>query len=99
MVKDLCGYKFVEKLSTDRNKFAQIYSHLMGLKNKSVIDLVTFVEQNCGDFEKEQLLFGLKVFIELNIFAVASGKLVHNEKIKNALTNSSIYSKIVLLKG
>ena len=47
----------------------------------------------CGDFEKEQLLFGLKVFIELNIFAVASGKLVHNEKIKNALTNSKIYSK------
>ena len=53
----------------------------------------------CAYFEKEQLLFGLKVFIELNIFAVVNGKFVHNEKVKNALTNSSIYSKIVLLKG
>lgn len=99
VVQDFCGYKFVEKLSTDRNDFAQIYSHFMGLKNKPVVDLVSFVEQNCAYFEKEQLLFGLKVFIELNIFAVVNGKFVHNEKVKNTLTNSSIYSKIVLLKG
>lgn len=99
VVKDLCGYKFVEKLSTDRNDFTQIYLHLMGLKNKTVVDLVSFVEQNCGDFEKEQLLFGIKVFIELNIFAIVNGKFVHNEKVKNALTNSKVYSKILLLKG
>jgi ssDNA-specific exonuclease RecJ len=40
----------------------------------------------------------MKVFVELGIFSIKGGLLNFNQKIKNALTNSNLYSKIYMLK-
>ncbi len=98
VVKDLVGYEFIKKLNVERDYFSQVYSHLLSLKNKPIYDIVDFVQTHCADFEKENFLFAIKVFIELEIFSVNNKVFTYNEKIKNALTNSKLYSKIVLLK-
>jgi len=99
VVKDLVGYDFVKNLSVEREYFSQVYSYLLTLKNKPVYDLVDFVNSYSAGFEKESFLFVIKVFIELEIFSVKNKVFTYNEKTKNALTNSKLYSKIVLLKG
>lgn len=98
VVEDVLGYKQIEKLSVERGDFAQIFTYLLTLKNKSIKDEVSFAKTYCGIFDEQQFLFVLKVFIELEIFVIKNGQFIYNEKIKNALTNSKIYSKIVLLR-
>ena len=61
-------------------------------------DVVDFAKENCDGYDVQQFLFVLKVFVELNIFSIKNGQLLYNEKVKNALTNSQVYSKIALLK-
>ena len=99
VVKDLVGYDFIKNLNVERAYFSQVFTHLVSLKNKPVFGLVDFVETNANGFDCENFLFALKVFIELDIFSVKNKVFTYNEKIKNALTNSKLYSKIVLLKG
>ena len=99
VVKDLVGYDFIKKLDVERTYFSQVFAHLVSLKNKPFFDIVDFVNTNAESFEKENFLFALKVFIELGIFSVNNKVFTYNEKVKNALTNSKLYSKIVLLKG
>ena len=98
VVKDYIGYKIIDKISTDRSIFTQIFTYLLTLRNKEIKSLTHFAQANCGEFSKEQFLFSLKVFIELEIFSIKNGRLYYDEKIKNALTNSKLYSKIVSLK-
>ena len=98
VVKDLVGYDFIKKLDLDRAYFSQVFSHLVSLNNKPIFDLVDFALTNANGFDLENYLFALKVFIELGIFSVKNKVFTYNEKIKNALTNSKLYSKIVLLK-
>ncbi len=98
VVKDYIGYKILDTISTDRTIFAQIFAHLLTLKNKEIKDVVEFARSNSGDFSNEQFLFALKVFIELGIFTIKNGRFTYDEKIKNALTNSKLYSKIITLK-
>ncbi len=99
VVKDLVGYDFIKNLNVEREYFSQIFSYLITLKSKPVFDIVDFVNAYSGDFDKENFLFAIKVFIELGIFSADNKVFTYNEKIKNALTNSKLYSKIVLLKG
>ena len=98
MVKDLVGYKAIQKLSIDRNDFKIAFNHLLSLKNKEVFDIIDFVKENAQDISEENLLFALKVFIELKIFTIKDQRLTYDQTIKNALTNSKVYSKIMLLK-
>lgn len=98
VVKDVIGYKKIEKICVDRESFARIFNKLRQLNNSFFIDFVDFTNKNAGEIDKEQFLFALKVFVELKIFEVNNHQFRHNEKIKNALTNSKLYSKIVLLK-
>ncbi len=99
VVKDLVGYDIIKKLEVERGYFSQVFSYLVSLQNKPFFDIIDFVNSNSASFEKESFLFALKVFIELNIFSVNNKVFTYNEKVKSALTNSKIYSKIVLLKG
>ena len=93
------GYDFIKKFDVERSYFSQVFAHLVSIKNKPFFDIVDFVNTNAESFEKENFLFALKVFIELGIFSVNNKVFTYNEKVKNALTNSKLYSKIVLLKG
>ena len=99
VVKDYIGYKIIENIITDRSDFAKIFTYLLTLKNKRVKSLVDFTIEYSREFNQEQFLFALKVFIELGIFSIQNGVLCHCEKIKNTLTNSKLYSKIISLKG
>ncbi len=99
VVKDYIGYKIIDKISTDRSDFAQVFAYLLTLKNKQVKSIVDFTNQYAENFTKEQFLFTLKVFIELGIFSIKNGVLYYDEKMKNTLTNSKLYSKIISLKG
>lgn len=96
---DECGYKLLDKISVDRTDFAKIFNQLMVLNHKPFSSLVDFVLAYAQEQEEEMFAFALQVFLELNIFCVKNDMLVYNENIKNALTNSKVYSKIVLLKG
>ena len=99
VVKDYVGYKIIDNISTDRSVFKQIFAYLLTLKNRQVNSLVDFAKTYSNDFNKEQFLFTLKVFIELGIFSVKNKVLYYDEKVKNTLTNSKLYSKIIALKG
>lgn len=99
VVKDYVGYKIIDNISTDRSVFKQIFAYLLTLKNRQVNSLVDFAKTYSNDFNKEQFLFTLKVFIELGIFSVKNKVLDYDEKVKNTLTNSKLYSKIIALKG
>lgn len=99
VVKDYCSYDNLLSLSVDRNEFVQIFTYLTTLRNRRINDVVDFAKENCDRYDVRQFLFVLKVFLELNIFSIKNGQFIYNEKVKNALTNSKVYSKIVLLKG
>lgn len=88
----------LEYLSVKREDFAEMFNCLRYLSGKYFVDAVDFAKRNLPDQNIYQSIFCLMVFIELGIFSVKNGKFVFNEKVKNALTNSKLYSKIYSLK-
>ena len=97
--ENLCGYNIVERLSTDRSDFARIFTKLTALSGKLYKDSVSFASFNVKDEDIYQTIFVLETFLELQIFKLVGGKFVYDQKVKNALTNSKVYSKIYILKG
>ena len=95
---NLVGYKFFDGLDTDRGEFARIFSKLVALSGSTFKDSVSFAKSYFNEDELYQVIFVIEVFKELNIFTAEKGRLVYHSKIKNALTNSKIYSKIYSLK-
>ena len=86
--------KLLDKISTDRSVFANYYARLLNLKGKTYCSSVQFVGKNFIEEDMRQAILVLEVFLELGIFKVENGVLTHDEKVKNALTNSKVYSKI-----
>lgn len=99
LISNVCGYSFIDELTTERSEFVRLYNKLCSLKNKSFISTASFSERHCKGENPLQLAFVMEVFMELGIFEVKNGVFTHNEKIKNALTNSALYSKIDLIKA
>lgn len=89
----------IERLSVERNDFAQIFAMLKSLNRKEFKNEISFTLKYSDEENAENFLFSLKVFMELKIFYVKNEIFYFDEKVKNALTNSKVYSKIVLLKG
>lgn len=98
-VQDIDGCKWVDNLQTDRSDFARIFNLLTSLNGKPINTITNFVRKYSGDEDPVQTLFVAKVFLELNIFNIKNGYFYYDQKIKNALTNSKLYSKIYSLKG
>ena len=98
-LKNLIGYKTIDGLNTDRGEFARIFSKLVAISGRAFKDCVNFVISNLADEDLYQALFVVKVFLELNIFKIEKGRFIYDQKVKNALTNSKLYSKIYSLKG
>ena len=99
LCENLCGYKVIDKLSTDRSDFARIFTKLAALSGNLYKDSVNFASYNVKDEDIYQTIFVLETFLELQIFKLVGGKFVYDPKVKNALTNSKVYSKIYILKG
>ena len=97
ILNDLNGYN-LSGLSVDRSDFARIFNTLKSLDGKNFTDSVWFARRYKGLEREDNFLFVIEVFFELNIFCVKNGVFKYNEMVKNALTNSKLYSKIILLK-
>ena len=87
-----------DNINTERSVFAEIFTYLKTLSGKPFRSLGEFTEAYADIYDKSLFSFIVAVFKELKIFIENNGVLVYDEKIKNALTNSKVYSKIVLLK-
>ncbi len=98
VVEDCLGYTILDKLSVDRSVFASVFAHLKGLVGKPYKDALSFCKKYFEESERLQAVFAIVVFTELGIFKVDGGKFAFDEKIKNTLTNSKVYSKIYTLK-
>lgn len=99
LLSDICGYKFIDELTTERGEFVRLYNKLCLLNNKNFISTASFSERHASGENPLQLAFVIEVFMELGIFEVKNGVFSHNEKVKNTLTNSTLYSKIDLIKA
>lgn len=89
---------FVKRVSVDRSEFIGTFSALKSLCGKSFKDSASFALKYFSGDEVYQAIFAVEVFIELGIFKINQGVLTLDEKIKNALTNSKVYSKIYTIK-
>ncbi len=98
-VDEINGYKWIKNLQTDRTVFARIFNYLTTLNGKPINTIPAFVRKHVGEEDALQTLFVIKVFLELNIFNIKNGYFYYDQKMKNALTNSKLYSKIYSLKG
>ena len=99
VISNEIGYKFLSEITTEREQFVDLYSKLLTLKNKNFISTASFSEKHADGQNPLQLAFAIEVFMELGIFEVKNSVFTFNEKVKNALTNSTLYSKIDLLKA
>lgn len=90
---------YLSQLSVDRAEFGRIFGALCNFDGKRFKNSLTFIQENLPEENFYQAVFCLEVFLELKIFSVEYGKFTYNQKVKNALTNSKVYSKIYTLKG
>ncbi|MBE5734193.1 MAG: single-stranded-DNA-specific exonuclease RecJ [Clostridiales bacterium] len=96
--KGALSYTLLDRISTDRSDFERIFISLKALSNKSFISTVDFCQKYIVDENLYQAIFVTETFLELGIFSVVNGTFVFNQNVKNALTNSKLYSKIYTLK-
>jgi hypothetical protein len=71
----------------------------LSLKGKAFDGAVQFIERYFAEEETNVAILALQVFVELGIFSIKNSVFCHDEKVKNALTNSKVYSKISILIG
>lgn len=90
--------EFADFVSTDRTDFIGVFNRLLNVVDTPFSDSATFAIKHFDESEVYQAIFVLEVFFELGIFASEKGYFTYKEKIKNALTNSNIYSKINAIK-
>ncbi len=96
---DEIGYKALDKVSIDRSNFARVFSTLKERCRKPFANASDFYFKYVNDGDGYNFIFATVVFIELGIFKVENGVLIYDDKIKNPLTNSKVYSKICIIKG
>ncbi len=99
VVEDFCGYKALDFISADRSVFVDYFNRFKALTGKSFKNSVRFCKRHFDQTEWYQAIFTIKVFLELKIFYIKNGVFCYDEKVKNTLTNSKVYSKIYTLKG
>ncbi len=98
VVMDIEGDRILRLLTTDREVFKEYFIALQNLSGKAFNGSAQFATQHFSDNDC-QAIFVIEVFMELGIFKVENGVLRFDEKVKNALTNSKLYSKIDSIKG
>lgn len=86
-------------LKTDRESFAFVYNFLTNLCGQVYLNSADLVYNRKDITEDTLFIFATEVFFELGFFSVENGYLKKNPNVKNALTNSKLYSKILNIKG
>ena len=90
---------WINKISTERSDVADIYNTLKNYTGKEFLSSADFYEKNRPCENGFQFVFVCEVLLELGIFFIKDGTLRLDARVKNALTNSVLYSKISLIKG
>ncbi len=98
-VDGVSGYAFLEKLPISRTDFAEYFTILRSLCGKEFLSSAWAYDRYNPDVDGYAFVLAAEVFLELKIFYVKDGRLYQDVKIKNALTNSKVYSKICMIKG
>ena len=93
------NYLGLDRISTERCDFERVYISLRELSGKQFNNTVDFCQKHVVDDNLYQAVFVTETFFELGIFAVVDGTFMFNQNVKNALTNSKVYSKIYTLKS
>ena len=89
---------YAQNISVEREIFAKIFNQLCMLNGRRFKSADDFVLANLPEENAFQAIFCLTVFFDLKIFSVKDGIFTYNQNVKNALTNSKVYSKIYTLK-
>jgi single-stranded-DNA-specific exonuclease RecJ len=89
---------YLDSLSVDREDFKEVYTALLTLVDKEYRSSAWAFNRYQPMENGYMFVFGAEVFLELGIFFVKDGILRCDCKIKNALTNSKLYSKICIAK-
>ncbi|MBQ3115518.1 MAG: single-stranded-DNA-specific exonuclease RecJ [Clostridia bacterium] len=98
VVSDVDANLILKCISTDRDAFKQKFSELLSFTGKGFYGSAKFASQYFSE-DVYQTIFAIEVFLELGIFKNDNGVFTYDQMVKNALTNSSLYSKISLIKG
>lgn len=98
VVDEIDGNSLIKCIDTDREAFKQKFSQLLDLTGKAFYGSARFASQYFSE-DVLQTIFVIEVFMELQIFKEENGVFTYDQMVKNALTNSSLYSKINLIKG
>ena len=99
LVDGVSGIEIAKKLSTERENFASVFAKLCEVVGKPFYNSVKAFELYGKDFEQYNFIFSCEVFFDLGFFSIENGYLTRHAEIKNALTNSKLYSKILNIKG
>lgn len=94
VINDTCGYDFAYLLDTDRQFFATVFSILCTKTGQPFENSVEAYYNWQIEVDAYSFIFAVEVFLELGIFCVENGYFKRNINVKNALTNSIMYSKI-----
>ncbi len=92
------GCKWLDKISTDRSAFTETFNVLRTLCGRDFSGSAWAFDRYSPTLNGFQFIFATEVFFELGIFYIKDGKLFQDVKVKNALTNSKVYSKICIIK-
>ena len=97
---EICGYKMLEGLDTERESLLEIYAALRREINRlsggSAEELAVYGE--ALGFNHREFIFALEVFVELGLISFADGKLTVYRGVKAELTDSALYRKVRLLQ-
>ncbi len=99
--REICGYKMLEALDTDRESLLEIFSALRREVNSlsgETAEELAFACDALG-FDKREFIFALNVFEELGLVSFGEGKLTVYRGVKAELNDSSIYRKVRFLQG
>lgn len=99
VVASVNGCNYLDKVDLSRETFGEIYKYLCSFTGKTFYNSATFAISNKLPFDIFTTILATEVFLELGFFSVDKNMLVQNQGVKNALTNSKIYSKILNIKG
>lgn len=89
----------VSKIQMDRKTWEQAFIEISSICGSNFVGTVETVLSKNVSINYETFICAIEVFFELGFIKIENGELVRDYMIKNALTNSGIYSKIYSLKG
>ena len=99
IVTNFNGISNVSKIQMDRKTWEQAFIEISSICGSNFVGTVETVLSKNVSINYETFICAIEVFFELGFIKIENGELVRDYMVKNALTNSGIYSKIYSLKG